>query len=257
MFVYPIKSCAGFPVGQWDATATGFRHDRRWMLVDDDGAFLSQRRLPRMALIRTRLADDQLLVSAPGMPPLDLPLQPEGPRTLASVWGDAVEVLRAGKDADGWFSGFLSVPCRLVFMPEDSVRPVDLAYSRAGDRASLSDGFPFLLVSAASLDDLNARMPEPLPMDRFRPNLVVEGCGPYAEDGWSRVRIGEVEFRVVKPCARCAITTTDQKSAGRGKEPLRTLATYRKVGSDVLFGQNLIPDSQGTLRTGDPLDVLG
>jgi uncharacterized protein YcbX len=256
LYVYPIKSCGGFAVGEWGAGATGFRHDRRWMLVDEDGVFLSQRRLPRMALVRTSIKDDRLAATAPGMPPLELPLHPDGPRTLASVWGDTVEVTRMGADADGWFSEFLGVACRLVHMPHDSVRLVDPQFARAGDRTGLSDGFPFLLISEASLDDLNTRLETPLPMDRFRPNLVVGGCEPYAEDGWRRLRIGEVEFRVVKPCSRCVITTTDQETAETGKEPLRTLAKYRRVGGKVLFGQNLIPDNRGTLRIGDPLEVL-
>lgn len=255
--VYPIKSCGGVSVGEWEADGCGLRLDRRWMLVDENGAFISQRRLPRMALIRIRIGPGRLGVEAPGMPELEIPISPPGGKpTLAAVWGDLVEVLRVGEEADRWFSSFLGASCRLVHMPDDSVRHVDPDYGGPHDRVRLADGFPFLLISRASLEDLNARLKEPLPMDRFRPNLVISGCDPYAEDRWRRVRIGGIEFRVVKPCARCAITTVDQRTAESGKEPLRTLATYRKVGSNVLFGQNLIHDSGGVLRVGDEVEVL-
>ncbi|HLL98623.1 MAG TPA: MOSC N-terminal beta barrel domain-containing protein [Rubrobacteraceae bacterium] len=257
LYVYPIKSCGGGGVEEWEVDERGLRHDRRWMLVDEANQFISQRELPRMALIGVRIDPDGLLVSAPGMPSLQVPfLPPDGHLLRAQVWDDVVETLPVGGGADRWFERFLGVRCRLVYLPEESVRPVDPDYGRAGDQVGLADGFPFLLISEGSLAELNTRLERPLPMDRFRPNLVVGGCEPFAEDGWGVVRIGSITLRVVKSCARCAITTVDQSTAARGKEPLRTLATFRRSGTKVLFGQNLVHDETGTLRTGDPVEVL-
>jgi uncharacterized protein YcbX len=257
LYVYPIKSCGGIAAEEWDVDERGLRHDRRWMLVDEANQFISQRELPRMALIGVRIDPDGLVVSAPGMPSLQvLFLPPEGHLLRAQVWDDVVETLPVGGGADRWFERFLGVKCKLVYLPEESVRPVDRDYGRAGDQVGLADGFPFLLISESSLAELNARLEQPLPMDRFRPNLVVGGCDPYAEDGWRVVRIGSITLRVVKPCGRCAITTVDQRTATRGKEPLRTLATFRRSGTKVLFGQNLVHDGTGVLRAGDPVEVL-
>jgi uncharacterized protein len=253
--IYPIKSCGGIAVDEWEVDERGLRHDRRWMLVDETGSFMSQRKLPRMALIKVRLESDCLVVDAPGMSSLQVSFRPrDGKPMLARVWNDLVEAQTV--DDDSWFSEFLEASCKLVYLPDESVRPVDPAYAEPGDLVSLADGFPFLLISEASLADLNARLEQPLPMDRFRPNLVVGGCEPFAEDGWRGVRIGRLTFRVVKPCARCTITTVDQESATKGKEPLRTLVRFRRAGNKVLFGQNLIHDGTGTLRIGDPVQIL-
>lgn len=255
--IYPIKSAAGISLDTSEVDDRGLRHDRRWMLVDEEGVFLSQRRLPRMALIRVSLHSDGLAVDAPGMPALSVPFEPvDGDPIQAKIWSDETTVLPVGEEADQWFGGFLGARCRLVYLPESSVRIVRQDYGRSGDQVGLADGFPFLLISEASLENLNGRLEKPLPMNRFRPNLVVRSCPAHAEDRWSRIRIGEMEFRVVKPCARCAIPTIDQQTAGRGKEPLRTLATYRRFSGKVLFGQNLIHDSTGTLKVGDPLEVV-
>jgi uncharacterized protein len=257
LYVYPIKSAGGIALESSEVDERGLRHDRRWMLVDETGCFMSQRQFPRMALIGVRIEPDGLVVDAPDMPSLEVPFRPVGGSLLlARVWDDLVESLTVSDDSDRWFSEFLGVSCKLVYLPDESVRPVDPAYARMGDQVGLADGFPFLLISEASLADLNVRLERPVPMNRFRPNLIVGGCGPFAEDNWKLVRIGRITLRVVKPCARCTITTVDQESAVMGKEPLRTLARFRKVGTKVLFGQNLIHDELGTLRTGDPLEVL-
>ncbi len=256
LYVYPIKSCGGIALESATVSATGLRHDRRWMLVDEAGGFLSQRRLPRMALISVRFAPEHLIVSAPGMPDLELPLQPETADLVdVCVWGDEGRGALVGGEADRWFGEFLEFSCRLVYKPDDDVRLVDSLYAEDGDQVGFADGFSFLLISEASLDDLNGRLEEPVPMNRFRPNLVVRGCEPYAEDGWSLVRVGVVPFRVAEPCPRCAITMVDQKTGARAKEPLRTLATYRKSGEGVMFGRNLIHASLGTVRVGDPVEV--
>jgi uncharacterized protein YcbX len=256
VYVYPIKSCGGISLASANLGTTGFVHDRRWMLVDEVGKFMSQRRHPRMALISPHLAPDRLVVRAPGMPDLEVPLGREHEeRVDVEVWGDAQRGEPIGGYADRWFGRFLGSSCRLVRKPEDDVRPVDSAYARGDDQTSFADGFPLLLISEASLEDLNRRLKSPVPMNRFRPNLAVRGCGPYAEDGWEEVRAGGAVFRVAEPCPRCAITTVDQGSGERGKEPLKTLATYRKAQGEVLFGRNLIHTSLGTVRVGDPVEV--
>ena len=256
LYVYPIKSCAGISTTSAEVGATGLLHDRRWMLVDGAGEFMSQRAHPRMALISTRLSDELLTVGAPGMPDLPIPLRQEnGNQIDVEVWGDVNRGALVGEEADRWFGEFLRFPCRLVRKPEDDPRPVDSVYARSGDQASFADGFAFLLVSEASLDDLNSRLEYPVPMNRFRPNFVVSGCGAYAEDEWDRLHIGGIPFRVAEACPRCAITTTDQQTAERSKEPLRTLATYRKIDGEVYFGRNLIHDAPGTVRLGDAVET--
>lgn len=256
LYVYPIKSCAGIPLKSADLSATGLRHDRRWMLVDETGEFMSQRSHPRMALISVGFSTDGLIVTAPDMPELEIPLRQEnGTRIDVRVWGDTNRGALVGEEADRWFGEFLDFPCRLVSKPEDDLRLVDSLYAEDGDQVGFADGFAFLLISEASLEDLNERLEESLPMNRFRPNFVVRGCPPYAEDGWSRLRIGSVPFRVAEPCPRCAITTVDQNTGVPGEEPLRTLATYRKTELGAVFGRNLIHDAPGTVRVGDLVET--
>jgi uncharacterized protein len=256
LYVYPIKSCAGISLVSSELCATGLRHDRRWMLVDEAGGFMSQRAHPRMALISTHLSEEHLIAAAPGMPDLRMPLRQANENLIdVSVWGDENLGDLVGEEADRWFGEFLRFRCRLVRKPDDNPRLVDSRYARSGDQVGFADGFAFLLISEASLEDLNGRLENPLPMNRFRPNFVVKGCKPYAEDGWCRLRIGDVSFRVAEACPRCAITTTDQETGKRGKEPLRTLATYRKSDGEVFFGRNLIHDALGTVRVGDPIEA--
>lgn len=259
IYTYPVKSCGGVALERGELGDRGLRHDRRWMLVDCEGRFLSQRRLPRMALISVSLAAEALLLEAPGMSTLALPLQPTpdelGARLPVRVFDDVTEGAAAGAEADRWFGEFLGLGCRLVYMPDDVVRPVDTRYAQEGDRVGFADGFPLLLFSEASLADLNSRLPEPVAEDRFRPNLVVSGCEAFAEDGWRRLRIGEVDLRVAKPCSRCTITTVDQSSGEKGKEPLRALAGYRQTGGKVLFGQNLAHDAPGEIAVGQLVEA--
>jgi uncharacterized protein len=232
----------------------GLRYDRRWMVIDEAGGFLSQRSHPRLALVVPGLGQRALRVDAPGMPTLETPLDPSPiVTTQVVVWDDVCSATWVGERAARWFSDFLGTACSLVHMPDGVVRPADPAFAPAETRVSFADGFPFLVISEESLADLNRRLEVPLPMNRFRPNLVVAGGEPYSEDGWERFEIGGIRLQVVKPCGRCLVTTTDQSTAERGKEPLRTLATYRKVGGEVMFGQNVIHENIGRLRVGDPV----
>jgi hypothetical protein len=257
--VYPIKSAAGISLQTAQVDRTGLEGDRRWMVVDLSGKFLTQRQYPRMALIQVQREPDRLLLNAPGMTPLAIPYDLDGAAVLhVQVWRDRCPAVSAGELATAWLSQFLEMPCHLVYMADDGVRPVDPNYAIAGvgDRVSFADAFPFLLIAEASLQDLNDRLEIPIPMNRFRPNLVVAGCDAFAEDTWRQIRIGSVEFHVVKPCARCAIPTVDQRTGIQGKEPLPTLAKYRLREGQIFFGQNLLHAALGTLNVGDPVEIL-
>jgi hypothetical protein len=256
IFVYPVKSAGGLSMEAAVVEPKGFRHDRRWMLVDNSGFFLSQRTIPALALLRPVLGEDVLELAAPGKPILSVPLSPEGVRRTVTVWEDTIEAVDAGDSAAGWLSDFLRKDCRLVYMPSSTRRPTVRQVTGRGDQASFADAYPFLLISQESLDDLNRRLVDPVPMDRFRPNIVVRGCPPFAEDGWRVIRIGDLKFHVVKPCSRCVVTTIDQRTAAVHDEPLRTLRTYRQSENKVNFGQNCIPDGEGVLRIGDPVAIL-
>jgi hypothetical protein len=257
--IYPVKSARGLDLEQARLVHRGLEYDRRWMLVDEKGRFLTQRQLSRMALIRPTLERDSLTLRAEGFTPLELPATlDDGPLRTVQVWEDQCVAVSAGADADKWLGNVLGQKIRLVYMPDECERQVDETYARPGDITSFSDGFPLLLISEASLQDLNARLELPVPMRRFRPNLVISGCKPYAEDDWQRIRIGDIEFEVVKPCSRCIIPTIDTETGLRNpdQEPLRTLATYRRRDNKVYFGQNLIHRGTGLLKIGDPLEII-
>jgi len=257
LFFYPVKSLRGISLERAPVDSRGIHFDRRWMVVDADGKFVTQRQYPRMVLVRTALTPGGLRLSAPDMPDLDVTFEPEeASDTTVQVWEDRCLARSAGAAPAKWLSRFLGIDCRLFFMPEQTERPVDPIYAGAEDRVGFADGFPFLLISQASLDDLNGRLDQALPMIRFRPNLVVAGCEPYAEDDWRRIRIGELTFRVAKPCSRCVIPTIDPETGEKGVEPLRTLNRYRREGNKVLFGQNLLHDGTGELKLGSTVEVL-
>jgi uncharacterized protein YcbX len=255
LYLYPIKSAAGIPLESWMVDDFGLRHDRRWMVVDGRGSFLTQRTHPRLALVRPSIVDDTLRLEAPAMRPLELPLEPPvSVRLDVEVWRDRCQAAWLGEGPAEWFSRVLGGDCSLVYMPDETVRPAEPAYG-AFARVSFADAFPFLLISEESLADLNRRLAVPLPMNRFRPNLVIAGGEPFEEDRLGEFRLGPIGFSSVKPCARCATTTVDQLTAERGKEPLRTLATYRKRDGEVWFGQNVVHRGVGLLRVGELLQT--
>ncbi|MEZ4268921.1 MAG: MOSC domain-containing protein [Myxococcota bacterium] len=258
MVVYPLKGARGVAVERWRVATTGFARDRQFMVVDAGGRFISQREQPAMALWRVSADGDAMRIELPGhLRPFELPWTPEGDALDVTIWSDRVRAVAPDPALDAAISRELGQPCRLVHIPDTSIRQVDPHYSQPGDRVGFADGFPFLLCTQASLDDLNARLDAPVPMNRFRPNLVIEGATPFAEDTWSRVQVGALSFDVVKPCARCVVTTVDQATARGGKEPLRTLATYRRApDGSVHFGQNLIHRDLGVLSVGDPVAVI-
>lgn len=258
LYYYPIKSCRGIQVDQALVTTRGLQDDRLFMVVNHEGEFLTQREQPRIALIAPEVSEDLLTLRAPGMPALSIFIESAVPRRQVIVWRDTCAAIDQGAEVAAWLSEYLEARCRLVRLADEFKRRVDPRYAQsATDETSFSDGYPFLLISQASLEDLNTRLAEPLPMNRFRPNIVVSGCAPFAEDGWRQIQIGDLRFGVVKPCARCAVTTIDQTTAMVGKEPLTTLAAYRRTSEGkVMFGQNLLGGETGVIRVGDPL-VIG
>ena len=257
IWVYPIKSCRGIALQEAQVGPRGIARDRGWMIVNREGVFITQRLAPRLALIEPGMHGGQLRLSAPGMPPAAVPLDASGAAVEVTVWRDRCVALDQGAEAAAWLSHFLAMECRLVRLADDWVRPVDPVYAEATDQVGFADGYPFLLTSESSLADLNGRLPAPVPMNRFRPNLVIAGAEPYAEDRWRRIRIGELSFRVAKACARCVTTTVDQlRGVADGPEPLATLARYRKQERGAMFGQNLLHDGHGRLRVGDEIEVL-
>ena len=258
LYVYPLKAARGVRVSASAVEARGLVGDRRWMIVDQEGRMVSQRTHPRLACIRVNAGAESLTVEGPGQPVLNVAVPKScAERLQVDVHGSVSEGALGPDKAHAWFSRFLETDVRLVYQPADVRRPVSPAYAMEEDHVSFADGFPLLLTTTASLLDLNARLDVPLPMDRFRPNLVIAGTEAFAEDQWRVVQIGPVRFRVVKPCKRCSVTTVDQATGKRtGTEPLQTLGRYRKQNSGVIFGQNLTPDIQGVIREGDAVDVL-
>ncbi|MEO8902170.1 MAG: MOSC N-terminal beta barrel domain-containing protein [Polyangiaceae bacterium] len=255
LYVYPIKACRGIRVSEWRVAARGFEADRRWMIVDMTGNFVTQREIAELSQVQTSLLGDSLRISTPGFSPLDLPRgYDSGPSRTVKVWNDQV-VAAAHPEGSAWFSQFLGAHHELVYMPDAQLRHVNPERARADDVVSFADGYPFLLISEASLTDLNRRLEEPVTMDRFRPNIVVTGTEPFAEDEYKRVRLGEISFRGVKRCDRCVVTTINPLTGERGREPLRTLASYRLQDQKVWFGMNLIHDGTGVLRVGDAVEA--
>lgn len=252
--IYPVKSCGRTPLTESEIVETGFAHDREWMVVRENGWFVTQRQYPRMALIQSTVLKDGLRLEAPGMPAITVPLS-SSKKIQAQIWNDAVTAADQGDEVAAWLSKFLEAKLRLVHMAGQ--RRISKDYQVSGEEiVSLADGFPFLLISQASLDDLNKRLDDPVLMTRFRPNIVVGGGTAFQEDEWKKIRIGDVTFRVCKPCARCEIPTINQESAEKDVEPIETLGTYRYRTRGIMFGQNLVQENVGTIHVGDAVEIL-
>jgi len=256
--VFPVKSLRGIELKEAKVERRGLQYDRRWMLVDEKNKFLTQREYPRMALVSLRLKPEGLEASAPGMNALLIPfeLNTHAP-VKVEIWGDTCDALFAEESVNAWFSKFLDAPCHLVYMPDESRRAVNPEYDVNQNIVSFADAYPFLLIGESSLEDLNGRLPDRLPMNRFRPNFVASGSDAFDEDDWKMVQIGTTLFHVVKPCGRCQITTIAQETGERtGQEPLKTLSRFRSANNKVLFGQYLVPDGDaGSVRLGDKIRI--
>ncbi|MBW3470387.1 MOSC domain-containing protein [Arthrospiribacter ruber] len=256
IYIYPIKSLGGIRLEKWTLEERGFKYDRRWMLVDEEGIFLSQRKHPRMALLQVVLLEDGLRVEQKTNSANNVFIPFEAAtlgRITVNIWEDNVEADVLGDQFGEWFSDFLGISCRLVRMSDNSERRLKPKYAVNDESVSFADGMPYLIIGQASLDILNEKLEEPVGMDRFRPNLVFEGGIPFAEDDWLKVEIGNALFKITKPCARCVMTTVDQGTAERGKEPLKTLSTFRLVENNVMFGQNMLMLKGHEVKVGDEL----
>ncbi|WP_310963171.1 MOSC domain-containing protein [Nocardioides terrisoli] len=259
---YPVKSMGGEDLTSAVVEPWGLAGDRRWMVVDAEGRALTAREAPALLRVRPTLTADGVLLRCDRRA---VAARPEEPLVEVTVWGDTVKATPAGPEASSWLSELLGVAVRLVFLDDPTRRPVDPRHGRPADRVSFADGYPLLLTSTSSLEQLEtwvAAGPHaaegPLPMSRFRPSVVVEDVEPWAEDGWRLLRIGAAQFRSVKPCARCVITTTDPLTGRRGREPLASLARHRNIDGGLLFGVNLVPDGAGErIAVGDAVEVLG
>ncbi|GGX75187.1 MOSC domain-containing protein [Streptomyces minutiscleroticus] len=263
--VYPLKAARGHDPREAVVEPWGLAGDRRWVLIDESDKVVTQRPYPSLALTAAELLPDGgLRLSAPGREPLTVPVPEPGATTTVEIWQDTVEGVAADAAAHAWCSEWLGTGVRLVHLDDPATRrPVDPAYARPGETVSFADGYPLLVTTTASLDALNALIAQgdhaaegPLPMNRFRPSVVVGGTDAWAEDDWKRIAVGDVLFRVAKPCGRCVVTTTDQATGARGREPLRTLGRHRRIDGELVFGQNLVPESTGTIRVGDPVRIL-
>lgn len=259
IYIYPIKSLGGISLQQAEVQHTGLRYDRRWMLIDKEGNFLSQRTFAQMALLQVAIEKDGLQVYHKNdlIEPLAIPFDLFTGRELSvAIWDDVCTALEVSIVANSWFSDALGMAAKLVYMPSTTKRRVDHTYAHNNEIVSFADAFPLLLISQSSLDDLNRRLAVPVPMNRFRPNLVLNGGSPFCEDLLTEFQIGSVTFNAVKPCARCVMTTVNQDNGVVGKEPLKTLASYRTFNNKVMFGQNLLQKNTGIIKKGARLGVL-
>ena len=258
LLIYPVKSLGGISVKSAVLTDRGFEYDRRFMLIDSQNRFVTQREFPELAFFKTAILGDQLIItdkrdgSSVAVPLIAV----EGEQIGVQIWDDHCQAMLLDNTIADWFSARLSQPVQLVYMPDESHRRVDPAYAGNGELTSFSDGYPVLIIGEESLKGLNARLENPIPMDRFRPNIVFSGGYPHVEDTFNTFRAGDVQLHAVKPCARCVLTTTDQETGQRTAEPLQTLSKYRSQHNKIYFGQNLLASNTGEVRLGDHLIVL-
>ncbi|NVJ84886.1 MAG: MOSC domain-containing protein [Algoriphagus sp.] len=256
IYIYPIKSLGGIRLEEAMVEEKGFRYDRRWMLIDEEGVFVSQRSFPALALLQVALAPEGLSVfhKQNAKKSILIPYNLESDEAVSVVvWDDTMTAKLVDAKFNRWFSEFLGKEVRLVIMPDSTRRLVSPKYAINKEAVSFADGMPYLLIGQESLNDLNRKLEEPVSMDRFRPNLVFSGGEAFQEDSLKKIKIGAVEFQIVKPCARCVMTTVDQETGEIGKEPLRTLSSYRTKANKVLFGQNMVALGEGVVRIGDAL----
>jgi len=259
IFVYPIKSVSGISLNEAYIGEKGIEKDRRWMIINEEGKFLSQRTYPELSLVYVNIENDGLVVKHKykNYDELFIPFEADEEYTRdVEIWNDKCGAVLVSNAADCWFSKVLGIPCRLVYMPDNTKRIVDPRYSDGNKTVGFADGFPFLLIGQSSLDDLNSKLELPININRFRPNLVFTGGEPFSEDLWKKFKIGSITFFPVKPCARCTIPTINQETGEKGKEPLVTLSSYRMKNNKVYFGQNLVSEGSGIIKVGDPLFVI-
>ncbi len=250
IFIYPIKSLGGVELKQSVVTQRSLQYDRRYMLVDENGVFISQRTFHKMALFKLNLVDNGFVVNYENHV-IKVPFSITGITQKVTIWDDVVDAVIATDDLNNWFSLHLNQKVKLVYLHNQSVRHVNPKYANNNEQVSFADGYPLMMISKASLMLLNSKLKKPIGMDRFRPNVVLADATPHAEDDLQNFKIGTAQFKVAKPCARCVVTTINQQTLQIGKEPLATLAKYRRVGDNVNFGVNVICLKEGHITVGD------
>jgi uncharacterized protein YcbX len=255
---YPIKACRGFDIPESLVERMGLADDRRMMVVTPEGEFLTQREHAKLALITPTLKNDSVTLSAPNFDSIHFAIQRSGTPTPVNIWkSKGVSAIDQGDESAQWLSDWLGVSVRLVHVDSKFKRKLNPEYAVSDeDHTGFADGYPILIISEESLRDLNSKLRATLPMNRFRPNIVVKDCKPFAEDTWKRIRIGDVEMALVKPCPRCEVTTIDKETLERNKEPLKTLGTYRKQKGGAMFGMNVIPLGEGKIKVGTSVEIL-
>jgi uncharacterized protein len=258
LIYYPIKACRGFEVKSAQVGRMGLEHDRRMMVVTSEGDQVTQREFSKLAWVLPTLKDGALTLSAPNFDSLQIEIHKNGHPISVNIWqSKGVQAIDQGHESAQWFSDWLGTPVRLVHIADGYKRLINEEYVvNPDDQTGFADGYPILLISEESLQDLNTRLETPIPMNRFRPNIVVKGCEPFAEDTWNKIKMGDVELAIVKPCARCVVTTIDKETLEQGQEPLKTLSHYRRHQLGAIFGQNVIPINGGRLRLGMNVEVL-
>jgi uncharacterized protein len=257
--IYPVKSLDGFSPDSAIVEKRGLQHDRRWLITDPNGMFLTQRTNPKMAMLRATIEGDCLVIQEKDKPSNDfkIPINTEGPLSHVTVWDDTMKAASVSKEINGFLSDFLEKDVLLVKMPDTTERRVEENYNRGNDIVSFADGYPFLIIGEASMADLNGRLNDPLSIRRFRTNFVFSGGTPFQEDNFQNFKIGDVDFMGMKNCARCVLITRDPDTGVKGKEPLLTLQNYRQKGTKTLFGQNLIWDFEKWTTTHNPIIKVG
>ena len=253
IFIYPIKSLGGISLQSSEVEERGLKFDRRFLLVDENAEFITQRDYPQMALLKLSFAENGFrIINSKNNSETIIPFKSTSNKTIkVKIWDDFCNAVIVNNDLNVWFSNAINKKCSLVYMPDAEKRIVEKKYINDDHIVSFADAYPFLIIGQASLDDLNSRLQTPVPMNRFRTNFVFTGGNPYEEDDWKDFKIGNAEFKAVKPCARCVITTTDQKTAIRNDEPLKALSTYRKIDNKIMFGMNLVCKKPTTISVND------
>ena len=254
IWIYPVKSLGGIQLQEAKVLPKGLEHDRRWMLIDEHNNFMTQRVFPKMALFKMEMMNGDLGVRFENLS-IDLPSTFMESIIPSKVWNDNVEVREVSREHSQWFSDLLGISCRLVCFPEENPRFVEKSFAFRNEQVSLADAYPLLIISESSLEDLNNKLQSPVPMNRFRPNIVFKGGKAFAEDNWNYFSIGESQFSGASTCSRCAMTTIDQDSGVKGVEPLATLSKYRKKDKSVIFGKNVLVIKPGWIRVGDRIRI--
>jgi uncharacterized protein YcbX len=258
IFIYPIKSLGEISVDSAIAEERGLKYDRRYLLVDENDMFMTQRDFPQLAFLKLSFGEHGFKVlNTQNNSHILIPFESDSKENISvTIWDDVCKAVKLSNDLDDWFSDAINKKCSLVYMPDDEKRIVEKKYINNEHLVSFADAYPYLIIGQSSLDDLNARLENPIPINRFRTNFVFSGGKPFEEDNWKDFRIGDVNFKAVKPCARCVITTTNQDTAERSSEPLKTLSSYRKFDNKVMFGMNVVCFNNGHVSVGDKIYLV-